>query len=240
MADRPEDYFDTPADREMAAAVARGDSESVDRLIVSGAVDPLSTGRRSMTWLAIAIAAEQSTVFEQLLEHGALGPGDGPVAGTAMYTAILKGGARWLRRLLNAGASPDGRGGGDRLLVIAMQAENDEAFDALLQAGADPDAETKLGGNAALSAAYLERFDLANRLLDAGASPWVMDDLGATLGFVAEDSASTPGWVQGSPSDAARRRLLRRLQTVGFPSPAPTPPVGRNLRETGAWPPIDR
>jgi uncharacterized protein len=221
----------------MARAVADGEVAAIRQLLESGEVDPLTVGREATSWLSIAIAARQKGSLDTLLERGALGDPKGKIAGQALYAATLLDDLYWLKRLHAAGADLNNYGGGDLLLEVAMNTRNREMLDFYLEHGADVNMRSNVGGSVALSAADLRRFDLANEFLDRGASPWVMDSFGTTLGYSAEEAASVPAWDRRSPMNKERVLLLERLHAIGFPNPAPTPDEGHALREAKKWPP---
>lgn len=233
----PDMYFDAPNDKRMALAVAAGDVGTIEELLSSKAVDPLKIGRNATSWIEIAVLADQRRSFEALLKWGALGPPQGKIAGQAMYSATVKGNLAWLERLYRAGASLDNYGGGELLLITAINIRNASVLDFYLRNGANLDMKSSVGGSAVLSAADAERFDIANMLLDRGASPWVMDSFGTTLGYSAEEAAMTPSWDHSSRMNAHRLSLLERLRKIGFPNPAPTPDQGHALRRKKQWPP---
>lgn len=233
----PDSYFEKPADKQMAWAVAEGDTQSIRRLIESGEVDPLTVGSDATNWLTIAVAARQKGSLDTLLELGALGDPKGKIAGQALYTATLLDDLYWLKRLHAAGADLDNYGGGKLLLEVAVNTRNRQALDFYLENGANLDMRSSVGGSVTLSTAQVRRFDLVNEFLDRGASPWVMDSLGSTLGFTAERAGRVPAWDHRSPMNQERLLLLERLHAIGFPNPAPTAVEGRALREAGKWPP---
>jgi hypothetical protein len=233
----PDAYYEKPADKQMALAIADGDVATIERLFASGEVDPLTVGRNATNWLSLAIAARQKAALETLLAHGALGDPKGKIAGQALYTATVLDDLYWLKRLHEAGADLDNRGGGNLLLVVAVNTDNRATLDFYLEHGANLDMPTTTGGSVALSSAQSRRFDLVNEFLDRGASPWVMDSLGTTLGYVAEKAGKVPTWDHRSAMNKERLLLLERLHAIGFPSPAPTIDEGHALRQAGKWPP---
>lgn len=233
----PDKYFESDADKQMAVAIANGDVTAVEHLITSGSVDPLTVGREAVSWLKIAILTGQRTVLEKLLELGALGDPKGSIAGQALYTATILDDPFWLKRLHAAGADLNNYGGGDLLLVTAMDTRNQQTLDYYLDNGADINMPTNVKGSVALSAACAYRFDMVNFFLNRGAFPWVMDSAGSTLGLSAEDAGKLPGWDHQSQMNQERELLLSRLHAIGFPSPAPTAAQARELREAGQWPP---
>ena len=230
----PDMYFDRPEDKEMARAVARGDLGTMRRLLDQGAVDPVTIGRDNTGWLEIAVLAREKAALDFLLARGAMGDAKSKQAGQALYSAtLMRGGLNFLRRLHEAGASLDNYGGGEALLLVAFNSGNKEVLQFYLDRGADINIRTNLGGNVALDAATTWHFDAANRFLDLGADPWVMDAIGATLGYVAESVVKVPAWDRRGPQEIERQKLLARLGAIGFPQSAPTPSEGRALRTAG-------
>ncbi|TFY99028.1 ankyrin repeat domain-containing protein [Ramlibacter humi] len=223
--------------REMARAIVEGDDAAVLSMARSGQISLLERGRNGAAFLSLAIAARRRRAFEILLEHGALGDPAGPIAGNALYAATVQPTLYFLERLHHAGADLNNRGGGELLLAVAMNTRRREVLDFYLARGADLERPTTTGGTVALYAADVERFDLVNEFLDRGASPWVMDSMGTTIGYAAQEPAATASWVHGSPMDRQRVALLARLRALGFPFPPPTPDQGHALRQAGAWPP---
>ncbi len=233
----PDMYFDAPADKQMALAVASGDIEKMNALLSSKAVDPQAIGRKVTSWVEIAVIADQRAAFDTLVKWNALGPPKGRIAGQAMYSATIKGSIRWLERLKAAGASLDNHGGGDLLIIQALDTRNGAVLDFYIRNGADLDMPSQTGGSVALSATMTRRFDMVLKFLDLGASPWVMDSLGSTLGSIAERAARVPAWDHSSRMNQYRLELLRRLHAIGFPDPAPTADEGHALRQKKQWPP---
>jgi hypothetical protein len=233
----PDMYFDASSDKRMALAVASGDVRTMLELMSSKAVEPQALGRKATSWIEIAVIADQREAFDMLVEWGALGPPKGKTAGQAMYSATIKGSLRWLERLHRAGASLDNYGNGELLIVTALDTRNDAVLDFYLRNGADLNMPALAGGSVALSAAMTRRFDMVLKFLDLGASPWVMDSFGTTLGSLAEKAARVPAWDHTSRMNRHRLALLDRLHAIGFPDPAPTPAEGRALRQKKQWPP---
>ncbi|MCG7393680.1 hypothetical protein MHY87_12250 [Microvirga sp. ACRRW] len=233
----PDMYFDAPADKQMAIAVASGDIETMTALLSSKAIDPQAIGRKVTSWIEIAVIADQRKAFDTLVTWDALGPPKGKIAGQAMYSATIKGSIRWLERLHRAGASLDNYGGGDLLIVQALDTRNEAVLDFYIRNGADLNMPAMAGGSVALSAAMTRRFDMVLKFLDLGASPWVMDALGSTLGSIAERAGRVPAWDHSSRMNQHRLELLARLHAIGFPDPAPTAEEGHVLRQKKQWPP---
>lgn len=233
----PENDFERPQDMAMAKAVASGDLVQIERALSDGTVDPAARGKNGANWLSIAIVFRQKSALELLLRLKVLTDPKGENAGTALYSATMLDDLSWLKALVHAGADLNNFGGGDLLLVRAMDTRNEQTLKFYLEHGADIHRPTLLGGNIALAAADVHRFDVANQFLDRGVDPWVMDKLGGTLGWAAEDAGTVPAWNANSPMEAERRHLLNRLKAIGFPHPAPRPKDAKLLRSKGLWPP---
>lgn len=153
--------------RNLAAAAARGDVDSVRKMVRDG-VDVNGRGVQNTTPLVRAI--QNASGFEALLDLGAdpnvvFGQGD-----TVIHWAAKLGNQRLLKAALAHGGNPNlaaGRRGDTPLHLAAMT--NDAVFDELLQAGADIDARDEDGDTPAMVAAMATRYDLVLSLLENGA-----------------------------------------------------------------------
>jgi hypothetical protein len=106
----------------------------------------------------------------------ALGVSPDALDGRPLAVAARAGYIEMLRLLLDAGADPNNVGPqGQSPLVLAVIHRNDDAIDALLAAGADPDGTA--GAHPLLFAVDTRT---AERLLEAGASPDARDANGGT------------------------------------------------------------
>ena len=233
----PEEYFDSPAAKKIAAAITAGEAGRVKTLLTTTDVKPDLLGKNGLTFLSIAILSKRKDVFETLIESGSIGDPAGKSAGHSMYNATMVKNDYWLKRLHESGASLDNSGGGNRLIVQAMNSGIKGRLDYYLDNGANVDGKSNLGGTAALVAARNHHFDIVNHLLDHGASIWVMDDLGHTIGYHVEAVAKLPTWKVGGPHDKQRIKVLDRLKTAGYPFPAPAPKEGVALKNNLQWPP---
>lgn len=233
-----DDYFDLPEDKKMALAVSQGDVSAIRRMISRGEVSPHKIGRRNMNWVSIAVLTRQKKALDALLELGALGDSKGKIAGSSMYHAtIIDDGLPYLERLHRAGADLNQVSSGELLIVTALFTGDPVKLQFYIDKGADISASGPGRESPAYSAAMVNNFAAVNMFLDLGADPWTMAADGATLGLVAEEQASVPAMVPGSPNDQERLKLLARLHAIGFPNPAPTPQEGRAMLEAGTWPP---
>jgi len=229
--------FPAGPQREMAEAVGRGDLATVRRLLESGSVEPDAVGDNRVGWLAIAIAAERRDVFEYLLEAGAVGAPQSDAAGAAMYQATVADDEKWLRGLVEAGASLDGKGGGERLILVAARTKLPGRLEFYIEQGAQIDARVTGGETPAYDSALSQNYTALETLLDAGASPWVASARGVTLPFLLERAARNPVWDMKSEHEALRQRLVARLVEAGVPYPAPPPAEVLRRIAAGTWGP---
>jgi ankyrin repeat protein len=95
-----------------------------------------------------------------------------PSRDAELLVAIQDGDAPRVAALLEAGASPDARGGFPERPAIVAAAEGDRLaiLEALLVAGATPDEATRRGDTALMQAARAGRLDMVRALLARGAS----------------------------------------------------------------------
>lgn len=233
----PEDFFDSPTAKKIATAIAAGEAGRVKTLLGTTEVPADLLGKNGLTFLSIAILSKRKDAFETLIELGAIGDPAGKAAGHSMYNATMVSNDYWLKRLHESGASLDGFGGGNRLIVQAMNSRIKGRLDYYLDNGANVDGKSNLGGTAALTAAKTHQFETVNHLLDHGASIWSMDDSGHTIGYHVEAVAKLPTWKIGGPYDEQRIKVLKRLTAAGFPFPAHTPKNGLALKKSLQWPP---
>lgn len=234
----PEKDFESLSDKEMAMAVSKGNLTQIEKMLNEKIVSKSARGKNGANWLSIAIAYRQKNAFELLLKLGVLNDPKGENAGTALYMATMLDDLYWLKLLVGAGADLNNFGGGDLLLVRAMDTRNKETLKFYLENGADIHRTTLGGGNIALAAAEVHRFDMANEFLDLGVSPWVIDKMGGTLGWHAEFAAKVPAWNPLSAMEKHRNSLLIRLKKLGYPQPAPIPKEAKLIRSKGLWPPV--
>ena len=232
----PDTYFEAPANKKAALATANGKVKELRSLILDDGVQPDIRGKNDLTLLSIAILTNNKNTFNELIKLGAIGDPNGKTAGQSMYNATLVRSDYWLKKLHKAGASLDGFGGGDRLIIQAMKSKIKGRLDYYLDNGADINAESNLGGNIALTAAMTHRFDLANILIDKGADPLTMNKLGGTIGYYAESVTQLSTWRSSGKFEEERLQLIDKLKAANFPFPALEPKQAIILNNKGQWP----
>ena len=168
--------------RALDAAVFYGHADVARRLLEAGA-DPLRRGPIGFAALDWALEAERPAMIALVLDVLADGAEGAEASTYALARAVTDRDAGAVGRLLAAGAAPDGRNGA-RYAPVALAARFGAAgiLDALLEAGADPDAgDVGLDEASPLhQAARGGSAEAAARLLDAGADPNKLNARGFT------------------------------------------------------------
>lgn len=164
--------FSDPRVAELAQAAARGESGAVRDLAAAGV--PLdSRGDKQATLLQWALLNKSLSGMEALLAAGADPAQPGIDGDTVVHLAAMADDPRYLALLLRHGADPDARNPetGTTPLFSALRGKRGTQFEALLAAGADPDAADR-GGNTPLhQAGKYNDPGHALKLLEAGADP---------------------------------------------------------------------
>ena len=150
------------ADTRLTAAAAKGDYDSVVKLLNDGA-DPNDTDSQGFTPLMWAARFGHVEIVKALCYAGADTniQDDGPNHWTALIHAIHKGQNRAAILLMDNGADVNAKArGGASALVFAAGDGNTEIVKALLDNGADPYAETEDGVTSLTSAVGLATIKL--------------------------------------------------------------------------------
>lgn len=179
----------------LGTAATNGNVAIVTLLLEAGAQpDTPHMGRSPLSW---ATERKHDDVITLLEKHGARG-GTGVIEkmmGGPMVTAIRKGDAKTVKKLLKQGSDPNAFGD-DGLAPIhhAARSGNGEIVALLLDAGADPDARTRKGHQHAAELAggqdaVMKELEKKSReLKKRGRAP-----------LPEKDAAYTPGTVLGGP-----------------------------------------
>ena len=234
------------AGRAAMAAVWDGDDEAIRALVGADArvldtkvvVPPEFDSRPDGQWgdlMTIAVVHGDDEMVTTLLDLGATP--DGADHGWPLSIAIEQPDLRLARRLLEAGADPDpAENGGEDVIPNVLAYGGRDAMQLLLDYGLDPNREGPFGGHSALwTAVASEAYDVADLLMDAGASGWVVDGAGGTPALTL--SRGGPIVFGGDDQEQLREKLLDRMETVpGTPWPPPDVLAMRRLVLAGDFP----
>jgi hypothetical protein len=212
----PESWFEDSTMREMAGAIAAGDTARMRVLVVGGAdpngYDPF----QKVTLLTFALRYAPSTI-RSLVALGAdpnfTAPGQMPPLAMALAMYPHHVGA-----LLDLGADPNAAfAGGDPVIFHAIRESMRPQFQALVARGADVKALDGSGHTTLMMAVRHFRSEMALELLDRGVDPR----------FVAGDGESVESILshhtlgESDRENGAYMALLRRLARAGIRVPGP-------------------
>ncbi|WP_457311718.1 ankyrin repeat domain-containing protein [Sphingomonas sp. UYAg733] len=211
----------------LSEALFDGDLDAAQRYL---ARDPaLASFRIGDTYdmLCVALATASTDALDLLIAHGAR------VEGPALALAMMADDPAFAMRLLQSGAKATPADSPLGPMRAAIAANSVGAVRLLLDFGADLRAAGPTGTRALQVALDMERFRIAELLLDRGADPWAIDASGANLGT----SVTTAMFTAVSEEEASQARLAQRALALGWPNPALTPGQIREAALSGNWPP---
>ena len=186
---------DQRMDKALLRAVAEGDPGKVGAALKAGADPDVRVRPDGPTALMLAAERGHAEVVAPLLQAGARIDARSADGWTALMQAAYGRHAKAAQALLDAGADPTLREDryGNTALLIAARRGADRTLAALLAHGADPNVQDTADGNTPLinaaSAPFGRAPAIADRLLQAGASP----DLAADDGFTPLMAAARTG-----------------------------------------------
>lgn len=201
-------------DLEMSAALERGDAAAVERLILAGA-DPNASTPRGATPLALLTKSGDRDGVRLLLSRGAHVDGRDRDHRTPLMDAADHADTGMVALLLEHGADPNAVAEQDTPLLLAARgtvspAAQLETVRALLDRGADIDAQDSFGHTAATWCVMDDRVDLLHLLIRRGAN--------LRLRYHDGSSALDMATRRGYGFHPAIARLLRQAG-AGHPSP---------------------
>ena len=181
------EVFKDEKTRSLAKAAGNGNVQMINMLVGQG-VEVNSKGEKGLTPLFWAMRQKNRNGFNALLKRGAdpnLLFDDG---GSVMYWSILHSDKYYLEQALVNGGNPNIKGGafGGTIIFSALGTQSDK-LDMLITHGVDLNALNQFGSSPAIVAASLGNFDVALKLLKAGANSRIVNNSGATLGSVLLD-----------------------------------------------------
>jgi ankyrin repeat protein len=218
----------------LSLAAVNGDAAVIARLLNAGA-DPNTKVTEGETVLMLAARTGKTDAIKELAAHGAdVNAQETWMGENALMWAAAHNNAAAVKMLVEFGAKTDARStsikypdqkpidpsnyvvsfppkGQWTALMYAARENAMDAADALIEAGADINAQDPEGVTALLEAVENVHFDLAARLLNKGADPNVADKAGMTPLFAAIEMR-TPMWERSRPDP----KELDNLDCVGI------------------------
>ncbi|MEG3175302.1 ankyrin repeat domain-containing protein [Sphingomonas sp. RB3P16] len=181
--------------------------------------------------LVVALSTCDHQAVDLLLAKGAAP--DGVTPGIPLVYALRAEAPWFAERLLRAGAAATPARDATGPINTAIALNSLDGVRMLLDFHADPNVAERTGNRPLHTALDMERFRIAELLLDRGGDPWAIDVGGANLAT----STHTPMLTADAAEAAAQRRLASRVTKLGWPDPAPSPREIRVLALAGKWPP---
>jgi ankyrin repeat protein len=205
----------------LSLAAVRGDARIVDVLLKAGA-DPRAATREGEVPLLLAARTGSVDVIKSLVASGAdPNARESWMGETPLIWAAADNNASAVRALIELGAVVDARSlpvtypaqhpkdpsnyvssappkGEWTALMYAAREGADSAAAALLDAGADVNAQDPEGMTPLIEAIINMHFDLAATLLERGANPNIVDESGMSPLYAAVDMR-TPSWERSRP-----------------------------------------
>ena len=156
-----------------------------------------------------------------------------PEGHAPISSAAENAGVEIVKMLLEAGADPNGKSGSEPALWRAALRGNIEMMELLISNGADMDAGNGGGESPMANAAQIDHFKAVLYLLEKGASPFIADYQGYTVGTWVLESRIHPETEEGK----ARPRVIEVLKEKGYPWPPPDGDAVLEMQKNGEWPP---
>ena len=205
----------------LSLAAEVGDPILIDQLLEAGAA-ATTTVAEGQTVLMVAARTGVTEVITRLVAHGAdVNAAEAWMGETALMWAAAENNAAAVRTLVELGADVNNKSatvaypeqkpaepsnyvssfvpkGQWTALMYAARENAIEAARALVELGADIDAQDPEGVTPLMEAVLNLHYDLARRLVDAGADPNIADAAGMTPLFAVAEMR-TPSWERSRP-----------------------------------------
>ncbi|RVT90813.1 ankyrin repeat domain-containing protein [Sphingomonas crocodyli] len=230
------------AGRDLAAAIFAGDADDVrrrltrDPQLASTHVPPVAypdfaPDGQFGDLLTFAVARCDGSMLDTLLALKV----PPAIQGDALTLAIATRAHDLAEKLLAAGADANGGKGSPRVppLVTAAEHEDVDAANLLLRHGADPNARDGADITVLQTVVDADSMQVAEALIAHGGDPWAVSAGGA----IPARGIWEPLRIGSPAEEAARQRLIAKLQRKGAPWPPPDPKQVSAMVRDGAWPP---
>ena len=158
-----------------------------------------------------------------------------PEGHAPISSATENAGAEIVSILLEAGANPNGKTGSESAFWRAALRGNTQMMELLISHGADMNAGNGAGESPMANAAQISHFKAVMYLLEKGASPFIADYQGYTVGTWVLESRIHPETEDGK----ARLEIIEILKEKGYPWPPPDGDAVLEMQKNGEWPPKD-
>ena len=185
----PKDFFTDSDVIALAKAAAKGDIETIDRLIEKG-VDVNAKGKDNVTPLLFALKGKNKKGFLRLLEHGADPNIQNERGDSVMSLACLaKDDSDWLKMVLKHKGNPNLVdpvaiiGGDETPLFHAVDGRNIKNMELLIEAGANLNHQDKSNYTPSMYAAGNRQYKMVYLLLQKGADWRLVNKHGQDLAF---------------------------------------------------------
>lgn len=156
-----------------------------------------------------------------------------PEGHTPISSATENAGVEIVSMLLEAGADPNGKSGSESAFWRAALRGNIEMMELLISHGANID-ETNSGGESPMAAAaQSSEYIAVVYLLEKGASPFIADYQGYTVGTWVLEGRMDPETEEGE----AKAKAIEILKGKGYPWPPPNEDAVLEMQQNGEWPP---
>jgi ankyrin repeat protein len=174
---KAEDYFDSPAQIELARAVEQGDVAAMDLAIARGA-KVNTPSRQQMTPLFWAMSKQNKAGFQRLLEKGAdpnfvaKGLGTNKEQISVMELAAMAEDPDFLRMALKHGGNPNlivSEISDETVLFTAIRNHRPQNVVILANSGSDINHQSKGGDTPIMMASSSTQYDIAYQLMKMGA-----------------------------------------------------------------------
>jgi len=187
------EFFFTKPEQELASAIAWNRTGKIEKLLADG-VDVNCRGKDDVTPLIWAVVKQKKKSFEFLLEHGA-DPNLQVVQGaSAVSFAAIMEDSDYLRLVLEHGGNPHlvNPKTGETPIYEAIRNLRRDNIDILIQHRANLNFQDRTGKTPLMRVSDLNQYDIAYKMIKAGADIWATNNFGNTMVSSIEQNPMDP------------------------------------------------